>query len=272
MKFAILLPTCNRGWLLPGAIDSVVAQTYREWSLYIVNDGSTDNTDGAVAPYLSDPRIHYIRMDRNRGRLHALNVALDRIALDGADWFTEMDDDDRLLDRCLELARTEIRRYPDHGLIIFSTVHPDGTPITRMKATGPRNYLWDRLLSRKVVLDAHEFGLVCLLGDQRFYAPARTDMMRIFWGEFSLRAGSVFCNRPTKMKVYLYDGITRTQRHGNRRKRTEGRLIRAKLRAHVWRSVVRRYRHAFLIYCVYVKLLWHVARWRLTLWLLPRDR
>ncbi len=272
MKFAIMLPTCNRGWLLPRAIDSVVAQTHREWSLYIVNDGSTDNTDVVVAPYLSDPRIHYIRLDENRGKMHALNIALDRIVPDGADWFTVVDDDDQLVDRCLELVHAEVLRYPDHGLIVFSTVHPDGTPITRMKVTGPRNYLWARMLSRKVVHDAHEFGLVRLLRDQRFHAPARTAMIRIFWGEFSLKAGSVFCNQPTRITEYLCDGITRTQRRGSRRRRTEGRLKRAMLRAHVWRGVARRYRHAHLVYCVYVKLLWHVARCHLILWLLPRDR
>lgn len=267
MKFAIILPTYNRDSLLPKAIDSIVTQTYPNWTLYIIDDGSTDDTGSMVASYLVDSRIRYVRLEENKGRLNALNVGLDHIRMDGADWFTLMDDDDQLIDDCLDFVVAQTRRHTDCGLFIFSVLDLDGTPITRMKVTGPRDYCWNRMVTKNIIRDAHEFGAVRFLGNQCFHAPARSAMTRIFFGEFSLKAGSVFCDRPTMIKEYLPDGITMTRRKETRRKRTEGRLMRTRQRLHVWREVTRRHPGAFPVYCVHGNLIFHLMQYRILSWL-----
>lgn len=268
MNFAIILATWNRGSLLPRAIDSVVAQIYPNWTLYIIDDGSTDDTGSKVAPYLSDSRIRYIRLEKNQGKMNALNVGLNHIRMDGADWFTLMDDDDLLVDDCLDFVFTEIRRYPDCGLFVFSVVDLDGRPITRMKVTGRCDYCWNRMLTKNIIRDAHEFGAVRFLGDQQFHAPARSAMLRIFFGELSLKAGSVFCDRSTMIKEYLPGGITMTRRKETRRQRIEGRLIRTRHRLHVWRKVIRQHPGAFRVYCVHGNLIFHFVQYRILSWLL----
>ena len=77
MKFSIIIPTYNRAAFLPKAIESVLAQTYTDWELIVVDDGSTDNTKDVVAQY-PDSRILYIYQDnaersaaRNNGIAHA---------------------------------------------------------------------------------------------------------------------------------------------------------------------------------------------------------
>lgn len=77
MKFSIIIPTYNRSAFLPKAIDSVLAQTYSDWELIIVDDGSTDNTSEVVRKY-TDVRIRYIYQAnaersaaRNNGIQHA---------------------------------------------------------------------------------------------------------------------------------------------------------------------------------------------------------
>ena len=77
MKFSIVIPTYNRAAFLPKAIESVLAQTYTDWELIIVDDGSTDNTKDVVSQY-SDSRITYIYQQnversaaRNNGIMHA---------------------------------------------------------------------------------------------------------------------------------------------------------------------------------------------------------
>ena len=60
MKVSIILPTYNRADVLHIPIESVLAQTYKDWELIIVDDGSTDNTEEVVNKY-KDNRIKYIK-------------------------------------------------------------------------------------------------------------------------------------------------------------------------------------------------------------------
>lgn len=52
--FSIIMPTWDRANIIGRAIESVISQTYCNWELLIIDDGSTDNTAQAVKPYLSD--------------------------------------------------------------------------------------------------------------------------------------------------------------------------------------------------------------------------
>lgn len=77
MKFSIVIPTYNRAAFLPKAIESVLAQTYADWELIIVDDGSIDNTKEVVSQY-GDSRITYIyqknaerSVARNNGIMYA---------------------------------------------------------------------------------------------------------------------------------------------------------------------------------------------------------
>lgn len=77
MIISVIIPTYNRAAFLPKAIESVLAQTYTDWELIVVDDGSTDNTREVVSKY-SDKRITYIYQEnsersaaRNNGIAHA---------------------------------------------------------------------------------------------------------------------------------------------------------------------------------------------------------
>jgi len=73
---SVLMPTYGHAPFIRRALDSLVAQTVTDWELIIVDDGSPDDTGALVSPYLADPRVHYHRLDRNKGLGVALNVAL----------------------------------------------------------------------------------------------------------------------------------------------------------------------------------------------------
>ena len=60
--------TRNYGCYLAQAIESVLSQKRSDWELFISDDASSDDTPEVVAPYLSDPRIHYIRHEQNLGQ------------------------------------------------------------------------------------------------------------------------------------------------------------------------------------------------------------
>ena len=61
---AIIMPTYNRAAELGAAILSVQAQDHPTWELIVVDDGSTDDTEAVLAPFLADPRIRYIRQEQ----------------------------------------------------------------------------------------------------------------------------------------------------------------------------------------------------------------
>ncbi len=95
---SIVLPTYQRGALIGRAIRSVLEQTYGDFELLIIDDGSTDDTAAAVARF-RDPRLHYRRLDVNRGVAAARNVGIRHAA---ASLLAFQDSDDEWLPTKLE--------------------------------------------------------------------------------------------------------------------------------------------------------------------------
>ena len=71
----VIIPTYNRAANIGMAIESVLAQTYRDFELLIVDDGSNDNTEDVVKKY-NDSRIRYVKYTPNQGAAHARNVGI----------------------------------------------------------------------------------------------------------------------------------------------------------------------------------------------------
>lgn len=69
IAFSVILPVYNQASFVRRAIKSMMAQTYDNWELIIVNDGSTDRTAEFVASFIDGARVRYIsspeRITRN---------------------------------------------------------------------------------------------------------------------------------------------------------------------------------------------------------------
>ncbi len=72
-KVSVIIPTYNSANYLPEAIESVLAQTYKDFEIIVIDDGSTDNTKDVVAPYLD--RIIFSEVP-NGGPARARNRAI----------------------------------------------------------------------------------------------------------------------------------------------------------------------------------------------------
>lgn len=76
-RVSIILPTYNRAYCIQRAVDSVRCQTWPEWELIVVDDGSSDGTEEIIAGYAApDDRIHYHRQPNNRGVSAARNEGI----------------------------------------------------------------------------------------------------------------------------------------------------------------------------------------------------
>ncbi len=95
---SIIIPTYNREHLLSRAIQSVLNQTYQDFELIIVDDGSTDDT-GKVVKSFNCEIIKYIRHDKNRGLPAARNTGI-RVAK--GDYIAFQDSDDEWMPEKLE--------------------------------------------------------------------------------------------------------------------------------------------------------------------------
>ncbi len=71
---SVIIPAYNQARYLPLSVRSVLAQTWSDWEIVLVNDGSTDDT-AAVATEFTDPRIRYIYQD-NQGLSAARNTGV----------------------------------------------------------------------------------------------------------------------------------------------------------------------------------------------------
>lgn len=67
MKFSIAIPAFKAKYLKE-CIDSILAQTYKDFELIIVNDASPENIDSVVKPYLSQAKIRYYKNEKISGK------------------------------------------------------------------------------------------------------------------------------------------------------------------------------------------------------------
>lgn len=98
---SIITPTYNCGRFIGRTIDSVLAQTYEDWEMIIVDDRSTDDTKAVVDEYMAkDSRIKYTLLNENSGAAVARTKAM---ALAEGEYMAFLDSDDIWLPEKLRL-------------------------------------------------------------------------------------------------------------------------------------------------------------------------
>jgi len=112
---SVIIPTYNRAKLLPSSIESVLEQTYPHIEIIVVNDGSSDNTDEVIKPYLD--RVIYIKRE-NGGCAVAKNTGVQAVS---GDYITIIDDDDSMLPQRIERLVEKFNENPRYGLCATSS-------------------------------------------------------------------------------------------------------------------------------------------------------
>ena len=127
-KVSIIMSVYNGAEYLKEAIDSIIAQEYKNWEFVICNDGSTDNTQEILDEYKARLPEHFILLknEQNRRLPHSLNKCLKYC---NGELIARMDGDDicpsdRLRKQVsflqnhpdFQLVGTQMRRFDDHGM------------------------------------------------------------------------------------------------------------------------------------------------------------
>ena len=99
---SIIIPAYNRAHLISETLDSILAQTFKNWECIIVDDGSTDKTKEVVSEYVDkDSRFHFYTrpVGKIKGPNSCRNFGFEKSKGEFINWF---DSDDLLLPTAIE--------------------------------------------------------------------------------------------------------------------------------------------------------------------------
>ena len=115
---SVVVPHFNLGSYLPETLGSILAQTYDNIEIVVVDDASTDEASCSLIDQLQrkeDPRLKVIVLECNRGLANARNVGVAQAA---GDYILTLDADDLVHPGFLSLAVDALERNPDHDFVV----------------------------------------------------------------------------------------------------------------------------------------------------------
>lgn len=199
MKFSVIIPLYNKAPYVRKALETVCAQTYRDYELIVINDGSTDNSAIVADEYLkaTDGIDYQIISQQNAGVSAARNNG---VAQSHGDYIAFLDADDWWEPTYLERMAQLIADYPDAGLYASNYVYykPGKTHVALNIPTGYINYpkayyesnampVWTgaAMIPRKVYDEKGGFPLGIKLGEDF-----------LLWSKIALQYPVAFLNEP----------------------------------------------------------------------------
>ncbi len=110
-KVSVIIPTFNRAYCLAESIQSVLDQSYQDFELIVVDDGSTDNTTEVVNQFSN---IQLIQLEENRGVSYARNRGLEQAK---GEWIAFLDSDDLWQKEKLDTQLKWVKCHPRHHAV-----------------------------------------------------------------------------------------------------------------------------------------------------------
>jgi len=127
-KVSVIIPTYNSAQYICETLDSVLAQTYKDYEIIVVDDGSTDNTREVLKPYMS--KIKYIYKE-NGGPASARNVGIKNAR---GEYIAFLDSDDIWLPEKLEKQIEYLQSNPDIALVYSDCIRFNENGVCQRKS------------------------------------------------------------------------------------------------------------------------------------------
>lgn len=123
-KISVIMPVYNTDkQYLREAIESVLHQTYADFELFLIDDASTNDIQGAISSY-KDSRLKYIRLTENHGAAYARNFGIEKAS---GEFIAFLDSDDVALPHRFAAQLSFFENHPDIGCAgSFFLIIPEG--------------------------------------------------------------------------------------------------------------------------------------------------
>ena len=139
-------------------IESVVAQSYKNWELIIIDDGSTDNPFQIIQKFgmiFDKGQVQYIRFPNNRGYAVAKNYGITHIS-PKSKYIVMIDADDKLTPDSIKLRKEALDKEPEKLWIHGEVLVMDGT---NSKKLSHRSIIWKRNFRRQLIKKGMNFNV-----------------------------------------------------------------------------------------------------------------
>lgn len=165
-RFSILIPVYNVEKYLEDCLNSVINQTYKDFEVICVEDGSTDNSPKILEEFAKkDSRIKVVKHDGNKGLLAGRVTGVNNAS---GDYYFFLDSDDSIHERALEIFDKEISKDPVQILLCnFDLNYTEEVGfIERRSASLHFNIKNKRLFGEKIFFDCfkkkkHPHSVIC---------------------------------------------------------------------------------------------------------------
>lgn len=201
--FSIVMPVYNREKLVAAAIDSLIDQTYTNWQLIVVDDGSTDNT-AAVVQAFTDARILY-HYQTNAERSAARNKG---ISLASGSYILFLDSDDYFLPDHLQQVYNKLTGTAETAIVCGLRIDSGQKIVIRKEKMAA-----GQLDAESILKNAFHSQQVCLprnfLAEQRYNPSIRIGEDTELWIRILLAGHPfVFCPEISSVVVREHEGRT----------------------------------------------------------------
>jgi glycosyltransferase involved in cell wall biosynthesis len=225
--FSVIVPVYNRADLMVETIDSILQQTYRNFEIIIVDDGSTDNTQQVIQEaYGTNERVKYFHKE-NEERGVARNFGMKQAK---GDYAVIFDSDDWMHPDHLAIIEKRIAGHPGAKINFIATKYQLKDESGKI-ISGASSHLKEGWYGLDEMLKGSQFGCMYTINLQNpglhFFPPERKYATLEDW-MFLLK-------NLERDKIYLIDRVTITVRHHDKRSMSMNqRVIDARKEAIKW--------------------------------------
>ncbi|MFH1846067.1 MAG: glycosyltransferase [Candidatus Omnitrophota bacterium] len=216
-KVSVIIPAYNKAVLTVKTVESVLAQTYENIEIIVVDDGSTDNTEELLLPYAE--KIKYIRK-QNSGASSARNLGINNAR---GEYIGFIDCDDMYSSKKIEKSVEFLEKNSDIGFVhtpVYFIDDKDNILRTYyLKEAKRSGWISGQLLLRNFICNSTVVAKKtcfekCGLFDENIFIPADWDM----WLRLSEKYKAGYINEPLtlyrKSSGYVFKNLEQTKKEG----------------------------------------------------------